>query len=159
MSGKPAAGRSEGVRQLDMGGLDAVLGFRVRMLEQAILRSFARHMDPLELSPTLYSILVLIEANPLCRQIELAQALSMHQPNLVERVGLLMQRGLVARREDPRDRRANVLELTFSGRHFMAKVRAAHDAHLAELRRLLGPERYAGLLDLIPPHLLPERPS
>jgi DNA-binding MarR family transcriptional regulator len=137
-------------RGLDTGGLDQLLGFRVRMLEQAFMRGFARHMEPLDMTPTLYSILVLIRDNPLCRQSDLSNALSMHQPNLVERVGLLISRGLVARREDPTDRRANALELTFAGRHFMEKVAEAHAAYEAEMRAWLGPERYDALMQLVP---------
>jgi DNA-binding MarR family transcriptional regulator len=135
---------------MDCRSLDARLGFRVRMLEQAFMRGFARHMDPLEVTPTLYSILVLIRDNPLCRQSDLSHALNMHQPNLVERAGLLIARGLVARREDPTDRRASALELTFAGRHFMEKVTAAYAAYEAEMRQVLGPERYDALLMAIP---------
>ncbi|MET0339303.1 MAG: MarR family transcriptional regulator [Caulobacter sp.] len=137
-------------RRLSMAGLDEALGFRLRLLEQYILRNFALHMDPLKISPTLYSILMLIQANPKCRQAELAQALGMHQPNLVERVGLLIDRGLVAREEDPADRRANVLELTFAGEHFMEKVAQAHDRHLTDLHDQLG-QRYEALLALCAP--------
>lgn len=135
---------------LDIGGLETALGFRLRMFEQAVMRSFTRHMEPLELTPSLYSILVLIRDNPLCRQAALSQALNMHQPNLVDRVSLLIGRGLIVRREDPADRRANVLELSFAGRHFMEKVDAAHAAHAAEIRRLLGAERYDALVEGIP---------
>ena len=135
---------------LDIGGLETALGFRLRMFEQAVMRSFTQHMDPLELTPSLYSILVLIRDNPLCRQAELSQALNMHQPNLVDRVSLLIGRGLIVRREDPADRRANVLELSFAGRHFMEKVDAAHAAHAGEVRGLLGAERYDTLVEGIP---------
>jgi DNA-binding MarR family transcriptional regulator len=138
-------------RALDSRSVDALLGFRVRMLEQAFMRRFAHHMDPLEVTPTLYSILVLIRDNPLCRQSDLSHALNMHQPNLVERVGLLITRGLVARREDPTDRRASALELTFAGRHFMEKLATpAHATYETEMRQLLGPERYDALMTLIP---------
>ena len=44
---------------LRLGGLDEALGFRVRVLDQVVTRSFARHMTFLGLTPTLYSILVL----------------------------------------------------------------------------------------------------
>lgn len=141
----------EAGRPLDSSNLDKLLGIRVHLLEQAMMRCFARHMDPLELTPTLYAILVLVSDNPACRQIDLSQALNMHQPNLVDRVNLLVARGLVTRREAPNDRRANVLELSFAGRHFMEKVALAHDAHEVEMQRMLGGDRYAALLQLMPP--------
>lgn len=142
-------GARESGRLLDTANLQRALGFRLRMFEQASMRSFARHMEPLELTPSLYSILVLVEDNPECRQADLAQALNMHQPNLVERVSLLVSRGVVARRADPSDGRASVLELTFAGRHFMEKVAAAHAAHEAEMRDWIGEERYVALLELL----------
>ena len=135
---------------LTLARLEHALGFRLRMFEQSVTRSFARHMDPLELTPSLYAILVLIRDNPGCRQTTLSQALNMHQPNMVDRVGLLIERGLIVRREDPADRRAQVLELSFAGRHFSEKVDAAHAAHAAELRCLLGSERFDALCELIP---------
>ena len=137
-------------RSLDSAALDRLLGDRLRLLNQDSMRSFARHMEPLELSPTLYSILILVRDNPGCRQAEISQVLAMHQPNLVERVGLLVSRGLVARREDPTDRRASVLELTFAGRHCMEKVTQAHAAHEAEMRARLGEARYDVLFELTP---------
>ena len=140
----------EAGRVLDAGSLDKLLGFRVRLLEQAFMRGFARRMDPLELTPTLYSILILVRDNPLCRQADISQALNMHQPNLVERVNLLVNRGLIARREDPSDRRASVLELTFAGRHFMEKVAAVHEAYEADMREWIGEDRYQALLELVP---------
>jgi DNA-binding MarR family transcriptional regulator len=141
----------EGGRPLDTAGLEAALGFRLRMLEQVVMRSFARHMGELDVTPTLYSILMLVQDNPLCRQTDLSLALKMHQPNLVERVGILIERGLIARREDPTDRRANVLQLTFAGKRFMDRMAEAHDAHLGEMRQLLGGTRYDALMELIPP--------
>jgi DNA-binding MarR family transcriptional regulator len=135
---------------LDAGRLEGALGFRVRMLEQLIAKAFARHFDVLGMTPTLYSILVLIEDNPLCRQTDLAVALKMHQPNLVERVGLLIERGLIVRREDSSDRRANVLQLTLAGQQFMDRVAEAHAAVTRDLVASLGEDVHADLLALIP---------
>jgi DNA-binding MarR family transcriptional regulator len=135
---------------LDIGRLETALGFRVRMLEQVIARSFASHFDALGVTPMLYSILVLIEDNPLCRQTDLANALKMHQPNLVERVGLLIERGLIARREDANDRRANVLQLTLAGKQFMERMAEAHEAVTRDLQAKLGEDVHAALLELIP---------
>ncbi|MET0274313.1 MAG: MarR family transcriptional regulator [Phenylobacterium sp.] len=135
---------------LRTGRLDAALGFRVRLLEQLVARAFGRHFDVLGMTPTLYSILVLIEDNPRCRQTDLANALKMHQPNLVERVGLLIERGLIARREDASDRRANVLELTLTGQQFMDRVADAQAAVTRDLKESLGEDVHAALLELMP---------
>ncbi len=129
-----------------MSSITSALGFQLRMLDQLVQRSFQAHFQALEITPTLYAILTLIDANPLCRQTDLSNALKMHQPNLVERVGVLIDRGLIAARADPNDRRANALQLTFAGTHFMDKLNEAHDAHIAEMKSLLGADVYDTLM-------------
>ena len=121
------------------------------MLDQIIGKSFSRHLQPLDITPTLYSILVLIQDNPHCRQTDLSQMLKMHQPNLVDRVNVLVERGLITRRADPNDRRAYVLQLTFAGTHFMEKLAAAHEAHIKEVKAFLSEERYQAILEVLPP--------
>jgi DNA-binding MarR family transcriptional regulator len=73
----------------------------------------------------------------------------MHQPNLVERVGILIERGLVSAQTDPNDRRANTLQLTFAGKHFMEKLQQAHEAHLADMKALLGEASYTLLIETL----------
>ncbi len=137
-------------RSLDLTGLSTALGFQLRMLDQLVSKKFAAHFQRLEITQTLYAILILLEENPLCRQTDLSVALRMHQPNLVERVNILIERGLIARRTDPSDRRANALELTFAGRHFLKTLSETHDALTADLRAEIGPEVYDKLMALIP---------
>lgn len=134
---------------LDMTRLSSALGFQLRMLEQVVSKKFSTHFQELDITQTLYAILTLLEDNPMCRQTDLSAALRMHQPNLVERVNLLIERGLIARRTDPNDRRANALELTFAGRHFMKNLAQTHDALTEDLRREMGGELYDNLMKLI----------
>jgi len=136
-------------RALDMAGLDQALGFRLRLAQQFVFREFAAHFAPLELSPVLYSALLLIEANPGCRQTDLAAALGVRQPNLVERIDSLVQRGLVSRSPDPDDRRANVLKLTPAGQRFMVRAHAVHDRHTRQLIERVGEENHDKLVEIL----------
>ncbi|MEH3146094.1 MAG: MarR family transcriptional regulator [Methylobacterium frigidaeris] len=65
------------------------------------------------------------------RQSALAEAVGVEGPSLVRLLDQLEAAGLVARREDPGDRRAKVLSLTAGGRAAVARI----EGELAELRR------------------------
>lgn len=58
------------------------------------------------------------------RQNTLADAVGIEGPSLVRLLDQLEKAGLVARREDPTDRRAKVLTLTPSGQAVVAKIEA-----------------------------------
>jgi DNA-binding MarR family transcriptional regulator len=134
---------------LDMAGLDGALGFRLRLAQQYVFRDFVARFSAIDINPVLYSALVLIEKNGRCRQSELATVLGVRQPNLVDRIDTLVQRGLVSRSPDPDDRRANVLMLTAAGKRFMVRVHATHDEHTQKLKLQLGEAEYAALVRLL----------
>lgn len=136
-------------KPLDLAGLEGTLGFRLRLAQQYVFREFVTRFNALDVSPILYSALVLIEKNTRCRQTELAAALGVRQPNLVERIDSLVQRGLVSRSPDPEDRRANVLRLTPAGKRFMLRIHQTHDQHTRQLINQLGDEDYEKLVTLL----------
>lgn len=55
----------------------------------------------------------------------LADALGLEPSSLVRVVGLLIENGLIERRDDPQDRRARILQLTGEGRSRAAQMEAA----------------------------------
>ncbi len=67
------------------------------------------------------------------RQGAVAEQAGLEGPSLVRLIDLLVAEGLVARREDPSDRRAKILSLTKDGEARMKTI----DAVLAELRHEL----------------------
>ncbi|MES1972998.1 MAG: MarR family transcriptional regulator [Pseudomonadota bacterium] len=67
------------------------------------------------------------------RQSELARAIGISEPSLVRTLHQLEATGMIARRTDPNDRRANHLLLTEQGRALAAHIEEA----LMELRREL----------------------
>ena len=75
---------------------------------------------------------MLIAANPLATQAEIAQALNIQRPNMVGLIGGLEARGLVARSVYEHDRRNHILELTPRG---VALLEEAKRAVLALDRR------------------------
>ena len=67
------------------------------------------------------------------RAVDIAEKLSVSAPVLSRHIADLQDRGLVARRRDPEDRRAQLLELTESGRAKLAEVEEARTALLLGL--------------------------
>ena len=94
---------------LKPGILPGLLGYRLRVAQQALFRDFAATVA--ELSPGRVGILLLIEANPGVTQSRLAHAVSLERSTMVGVLHVLEGRGLVERRRGE-DRRTNGLWLT-----------------------------------------------
>jgi DNA-binding MarR family transcriptional regulator len=134
---------------LDMGGLDQKLGFCLRFAERRAFREIGEAFQPYGVSPLLFSILTLLDVNPGCRQAEIGAALGVHQPNLVEKIDSLVNRGLALRTPDPQDRRANTLRLTEAGTAFLAELTRVDEAINQRTRERLGAGDYALLVELL----------
>ena len=100
---------------LRAGVLTGLLGYRLRVAQQAVFSDFARAIP--EVSPGRAGILLLIEANPGVTQSRLAQAVGLDRSTLVGVLHALEARALVERRRGE-DRRTNGLWLTLAGRRW-----------------------------------------
>jgi DNA-binding MarR family transcriptional regulator len=132
---------------LNPGMLPALLGYRLRLAQQALFRDFAATV--VELSPGRVGILLLIEANPGVTQSRLAQAVSLERSTMVGVLHGLEGRGLVERRRGE-DRRTNGLWLTSGGRGLMGKLKRRIQQHERRVAARLTPterEQLIGLLE------------
>lgn len=84
-----------------------------------------------------------------CPQQQLARFLAITEPAAAQMVDELVQGGLVARGQDPTDRRRYALVLTAQGRRKLGVVRAAVDRLQAEITRELGADNAASLRYLL----------
>jgi DNA-binding MarR family transcriptional regulator len=134
---------------LDAGELEAAVGLWLRLAQQRDLRAFTRRFAESGISQLQYAVLLIIDANPGCRQSELGAVLRIRQPNLVEPLESLAGRGLIERRADPRDRRAQTLDLTAAGGTLLAKLRRVHGELIDGYRARLGAKGYEQLLELL----------
>jgi len=129
---KPAAARprrraqAEGGAEetaLDPGILRALAGYNIRRAEVHMRQQFEREMGAKGLRPPEFSTLVLIAANPLATQAEIAHALNIQRPNMVGLIGGLEERGLITRTVYEHDRRNHMLALTARGAAFLEEAR------------------------------------
>jgi len=74
-----------------------------------------------------YIVLSALDKTPNLTQVELGKALGLDKTTLMGQLDRLERMGLVVRRNDPRDRRARIPEITEAGNALRAKVASACD--------------------------------
>jgi DNA-binding MarR family transcriptional regulator len=131
---------------LKPGILPGLLGYRLRLAQQALFRDFAETVA--ELSPGRVGILLLIEANPGVTQSRLAQAVSLDRSTMVGVLHVLEAQRLVERRRGD-DRRTNGLRLTSKGRTLVAKLKRRIQQHERRVAGRLTTAERAQLLALL----------
>lgn len=131
---------------LKPGGLPGLLGYRLRVAQQAVFRDFASSVG--EVSPGRVGILFLVEANPGVTQSRLARAVHLDRSTMVGVIDALEARALIERRRGE-DRRTNGLWLTRGGRSLVERLKRRIEAHERRIaNRLSAPER-AQLIGLL----------
>jgi len=126
-------------RPLRPAGLSGLLGYRLRLAQQAVFRDFATSVG--EVSPGRVGLLLLIEANPGVTQSRLARAVHLDRSTMVGVIDMLEERGLLERRRGE-DRRTNGLWLTRSGRTLMTRLKRRIELHERRIAmRLTSTER------------------
>jgi len=108
------------------GILPQLIGYRLRLAQQALFRDFASSVG--ELSPGQAGILLLVEANPGIAQGRLAEAVHLDRSTMVGVADALEERRLIERRRGE-DRRTNGLWLTVEGRALAARLRRRIERH------------------------------
>jgi DNA-binding MarR family transcriptional regulator len=131
---------------LKPGPLPGLLGYRLRVAQQALFRDFARNVG--ELSPGRVGMLLLIDANPGVTQSRLAQAVGLDRSTMVGVVHALEARGWVERRRGE-DRRTNGLWTTRAGRGLIRRLQRRIAQHEDRVASRLSAEERSQLLALL----------
>ncbi|CAA6603077.1 Transcriptional regulator, MarR family [Rhodospirillaceae bacterium LM-1] len=115
--------RNDRKRGLDLGFLEGLIGFRLRLAQIALFEDFERALRPFDITPTRFGALALIDANPGLSQMQLAKAIRLDRSTLVALLDHLEGRGLVLRRPSATDKRTNELSLTGEGRKLLGQLK------------------------------------
>jgi DNA-binding MarR family transcriptional regulator len=105
------------------------------------IRERMRHHDPASLSMPQFRVLGFLDRNPGACLSELSSHLGVARPTASIIVDRLVQRRLVERSDDPRERRRLALRLTPDGLQLLRHARSATRAWIATLLRSLSEER------------------
>ena len=135
--------------KIDLGPLPQLLGYALRRAQVAVFGDFIAAFEPLQLRPAQFSALLLIEANPGCKQTDAAEALGIMQPNFVALMDELERRDLAHRAPAKTDRRSYALELTDAGRALLARARIVVADHEARVTTGLDPVETTQLFELL----------
>ena len=132
--------------RLRQGVLPQLIGYRLRIAQQAVFRDFSESVG--ELSPGRAGMLLLIEANPGVPQGRLAEAVKLDRSTMVGVVDSLEERGLIERRRGT-DRRTNGLWLTRAGRVLATRLRRRIERHENRVAARLNASERAQLIALL----------
>ncbi len=131
---------------LEQGALPELIGYRLRLAQQAVFRDFAASVHGL--SPGRVGLLILIDANPGVTQSRLAEAAGRDRSTMVGVLDQLEARGWLERRRGA-DRRTNGLWLTRAGKLLLARALRAIAAHERRIAARLSPAERRELLALL----------
>ena len=131
---------------LDAGALPELLGYRLRLAQQAVFRDYAASVQGL--SPGRVGLLITIDANPGVTQSRLAEAVDRDRSTMVAVLDQLEARGLIERRRGA-DRRTNGLWMTRGGRQLLARALRGISRHEQRVASRLSPAERRQLLELL----------
>lgn len=152
---RPRAGSASGVRRsAGLGLLPGLIGYQLRLAQRAIFADFADSVGDAGISPGLFGILVVIDANPGLTQQALANAAHLDRSSMVTVIDKLEHRGLVERHAA--DRRSNGLFLTAAGVTLLRSLRRKVARHERRVVQNLSEREREQLVSLLQ-RILPER--
>ena len=109
-------------KQVDTSYLETLLGYNTRRVSIKVFDLFEKRMAAYNLSQVDFSILSLILHNPGMTSRQLCSVLNMLPPNLVSKITMMEERGVLAREPHPDDGRAIGLFLTDAGTKLMLEA-------------------------------------
>ena len=136
-------------KQNGLGMLPELVGFHIRLAQVAVFKNFADGLGELDITPTLFGVLVIIDSNPGLKQTELATAVQLDRSTVVSVIDKLERRDLVVRKRVAKDRRSNSLELTSAGRKLLKTIVPRVKEHEKQLCSNLSKEEQQTLLGLL----------
>lgn len=148
-TGNGKARRQEPDLAIGLDGLVGHAGYAVRRFQLWIFQDFIRTLASVEITPTQYSVMTVIGANPGLSQMAVAQRLGIERARLVHLLDSLEARKLVKRVRSRTDRRSHALHLTAPGQASLRQFKllaAEHERHVAEK---IGKENRAQLLRIL----------
>ena len=134
---------------ISLGLLPELVGFQLRMAQIAMFKDFSESIGDLDMTPGLFGVLVIIEANPDLKQSELARATHLDRSTVVSVIDNLERRSLVERRAAPNDRRSNALRLTSDGAALLRRIKQRVGEHEKRLVATLSPTERQTLVKLL----------
>jgi len=133
----------------DIGGIDQIVGFHIRLAYGAVYRHFTETFNDLGLTQKQVSVLWLIDDHPGIAQADIGRRLQMDRATVMAIINRLQKRGFVVRGPSPDDRRRQTLTLTDAGHEGLIAARACILEHEQWLKNRFTPGETAMLIELL----------
>ena len=129
--------------------LNGLIGYALRRAQLAIFADFNHALVSLNLRPSQFAVLILIDQNPGTSQSSVSDALGIQKANFVAIIAELANRGLVRRRKSETDGRTYSLGLTARGRVLLENAAKLQSVHEERVIAKIGSEGRVQLLSLL----------
>ena len=133
----------------ELGGLNDILGLRIRLAHGAVYRHFAETFAELDLTQKQVSALWLVHDNPGISQIDLGGRLRMDRATTMTIVNRLQERAFMRRERSASDGRKQALYLTDAGAAALVEAKAAIAEHEAWLKGRFTPQETEKLVEML----------
>ena len=133
----------------ELGGLNGIVGFHIRLAHGAVYRHFTETFADLDLTQKQVSALWLVADHPGISQIALGQQLGMDRATTMTIVNRLQQRDYLRRERSESDGRKQALYLTEAGASALGKAKRCIAAHEAWLKARFTPEEIEKLVEML----------
>jgi len=114
-------------RTVRFGPLSGYVGYALRRAQLWSVAAYLSAMKEVDLRPTQFSVLILINENPGIRPTEICAALGLQKANFVPLLNELERRALVVRHAGVPDRRSSALHLTPEGKALHERALQLHE--------------------------------
>jgi DNA-binding MarR family transcriptional regulator len=133
------AGKGNGAaRRTELGSLGALIGFNLRMAQDASFRIFAKHSGEEHLKPGRFAALTIIHDNPGIAPSELGRAIGRDKSTVTPLIQDLQRHELIVREVAAADRRRVALKLTRAGETALQSLRRHAREHDRKLDQIVG---------------------
>ena len=144
----PAAA-SNPEEQEDIGELNEIVGFHIRLAHGACYRHFTETFSELELTQKQVSVLWLVDDHPGISQIEVGTRLRMDRATTMTIVNRLQARGFMRREKSETDGRKQALFLTGEGNEALAEAKDCIREHENWLKSRFTDKEIETLMELL----------
>jgi DNA-binding MarR family transcriptional regulator len=145
----PRFKRSAVTPPISVGLLPNLLGYNLRRAQIALWRDFNRTVREGDVRPGIFSLMILVDANPGIAQIDLANQLDIDKATIVGLVHRLQRQQWVTRKTSSEDRRRQGVYITAAGRTALKGLREQMLEHETRFTRLFSAEELAQLITFL----------
>jgi DNA-binding MarR family transcriptional regulator len=133
---------------MNLGPLARLVSFRLRRAQLAVFKDFQRDA-PIQLPPSQFGILVIIDSNPEMTQQQLCDGIGVNKSTFAITLDRLADRGLIRRVRSEEDRRRNSLRITAKGASTLKALTAHAERHEQRAFASLSAEERETLLEVL----------